>query len=61
MKKAAPGPQQFMGCDKCKHRWPICRLPIEPGRLGRMLEHAICPNCNTTAANLRMMPVEKAE
>lgn len=54
--KLKSGTPQMMQCVRCRHEWQIATLPIGPKVLAAAIEHACCPQCNTTAANLRLLP-----
>jgi hypothetical protein len=41
-------------CDECAHCWPAAYLPIELGKIGKMLKGLHCPMCGAPSKNLRI-------
>lgn len=41
-------------CAKCQHTWTACYLPMEVGKVARLIRRLCCPFCGTTAKDVRM-------
>jgi ribosomal protein S27AE len=39
-------------CGKCGHRWPALRLPMELGKVGKLMRRAFCPECGAESKDI---------
>lgn len=39
-------------CEECHHRWPIVYLPMEMGKVARVLSRAHCPACGASSKSI---------
>lgn len=42
----------YAKCGKCEHLWPVLRLPMELGKVAKLMRRAFCPECGADAGDL---------
>lgn len=40
--------EMWVTCSSCKWTWIVAYLPMEVGKLARLMKHASCPKCGAS-------------